>query len=410
MASVWLRRVAVRPARIANVLARRSAPMPSLERSQHWIRFFLRTEEGKRHLYQGAGRERPTHIKEGADDIWSGAIKPWPDPEGQAVLLVEDSSMRRQMAAASTVNGVPTVRLILLDRSLYDLEAPFTGGRNAAVVSNGVKGGIGIDDVMSSGALRDCYHRHKSFGTGSVALEVSDPNYRVFVRVSDASTKDRGLVRVPRMTQLKNRTVLGLGGPGWIPSDTVPEEEDSLFGRDDGNQLFAGDDVRDVKYVLCGLPISRNLTYHSPAGHVKDVLCWLWPRSQISRCDVEVRWASSKTPVQESELEGELLFHAPPSGPTVKFAFSDSEFVAGDLEIMINGVPVRVFVNTQDTRNWGRASEERGSRVFAPSPIHNTAISRIFDTAILCLAPLNPRSLSLSLELVAQILKKFLRI
>ena len=100
--------------------------------------------------------------------------------------------------------------------------------------------------------------------------------------------------------------------------------------------------------------------------------------------------------MQESELEGELLFHAPPSGPTVKFAFSDSEFVAGDLEIMINGVTVRVFVNTQDTRNWGRASEERGSRVFAPSPIHNTAISRIFDTVILCLAPLNPRSLSLS--------------
>ena len=193
---------------------------------------------------------------------------------------------------------------------------------------------------MSSGALRDCYHRHKSFAPGSVAQEVSDPNHRVFVRVSDASTKDRGLVRVQRMTQLKNRTVLGLGGPGWIPSDTVPDEADSLFGRVESANFFAGDDLRDVKYVLCGLPVSRNLTYLSPAGHVKDVLCWLWPRSQLRRCDVEVRWASSKTPVQESELEGELLFHAPPSGPTVKFAFSDSEFVAGDLEIMINGVTV----------------------------------------------------------------------
>ena len=342
-------------------------------------------------MYQGAGRERPTHIKEGADDIWSGAIKPWPDPEGQAVLLVEDSSMRRQMAAASTVNGVPTVRLILLDRSLYDLEAPFTGGRNAAVVSNGVKGGIGIDDVISSGALRDCYHRHKSFGTGSVALEVSDPNYRVFVRISDASRNDRGAVRVRSMTKIAQRfgdhPVVGpthkattTGMVGWTPSDTVPDEADSLFGRVESDNFFAGDDLRDVKYVLCGLPVSRNLTYLSPAGHVKDVLCWLWPRSQLRRCDVEVRWASSKTPVQESELEGELLFHAPPSGPTVKFAFSDSEFVAGDLEIMINGVPVRVFVNTQDTRNWGRASEERGSRVLAPAV--NPVIGYAADTVL----------------------------
>ena len=84
--------------------------------------------------------------------------------------------------------------------------------------------------------------------------------------------------------------------------------------------------------------------------------------------------------MQESELEGELLFHAPPSGPTVKFAFSDSEFVAGDLEIMINGVPVRVFVNTQDTRNWGRASEERGSRVLAPAV--NPVIGYAADTVL----------------------------
>ena len=326
-------------------------------------------------------------MKEGADDIWSAAIKPGPAryPAGQAVLLVEDSSMRRQMAASSTVNGVPTVRLILLDTSLFDLEAPFTGGRNAAVVSHGVKGGIGVDDVMSSGALRDCYHRHKSFGTGSVALEVSDPNYRVFVRISDASRNDRGAVRVRSMTKIAQRfgdhPVVGptheattTGMVGWTPSDTVPDEADSLFGRVESDNFFAGDDLRDVKYVLCGLPVSRNLTYLSPAGHVKDVLCWLWPRSQLRRCDVEVRWASSKTPVQESELEGELLFHAPPSGPTVKFAFSDSEFVAGDLEIMINGVTVRVFVNTQDTRNWGRDSEKRGSRAYGPSRIDNRKV------------------------------------
>ena len=199
-------------ARIANVLARRSAPPPSLKRSLHWIRFFVPTLEEQRHiadvapqkpLYRGVGGQRPTHIKEGADDIWSAATKP--DPAGQAVLLVEDSSMRGQMAAPSTVNGDPTVRLILLDRSIFDLEAPFKGGHNAAVVSHGVKGGIGVDDVMSSGALRDCYHRHKSFVTGSVAQEVSDPNYRVFVRVSDASRKERGVVRVRRMTPLAQR-------------------------------------------------------------------------------------------------------------------------------------------------------------------------------------------------------------
>ena len=97
---------------------------------------------------------------------------------------------------------------------------------------------------------------------------------------------------------------------------------------------------------------------------------WLWPRSQISRCDVEVRWASSKTPVG-GYWQGELLFYAPSSGPTVKFAFSDSEFVAGDLEIVIDGVPVPVFVNTQDTRNWGRDSEKRGSRAYGPSRIDN---------------------------------------
>ena len=186
-------------------------------------------------------------MKEGADDIWSAAIKPDPArfPAGQAVLLVEDSSMRRQMAASSTVNGVPTVRLILLDTSLFDLEAPFTGGRNAAVVSHGVKGGIGVDDVMSSGALRDCYHRHKSFAPGSVAQEVSDPNYRVFVRISDASRNDRGAVRVRSMTKIAQRfgdhPVVGpthkattTGMVGWTPSDTVPEEEDSLFGRVEG--------------------------------------------------------------------------------------------------------------------------------------------------------------------------------
>lgn len=68
--------------------------------------------------YLGVGGERPTHMKEGAGDVWSAAIKPHPVASGlpQVMLLVEDSSMRRQMEAPSTVNRVPTVRLMLLDR------------------------------------------------------------------------------------------------------------------------------------------------------------------------------------------------------------------------------------------------------------------------------------------------------
>ena len=50
------------------------------------------------------------------------------------------------------------MRLILHDKALLDLEAPFAANQNADIVAGGtVPGGIGLEDLILSPSIRDCY-------------------------------------------------------------------------------------------------------------------------------------------------------------------------------------------------------------------------------------------------------------
>ena len=54
--------------------------------------------------------------------------------------------------------GPATMRLILHDKALLDLEAPFAANQNADIVTGGtVPGGIGLEDLILSPSIRDCY-------------------------------------------------------------------------------------------------------------------------------------------------------------------------------------------------------------------------------------------------------------
>ena len=120
----------------------------------------------------------------------------------------------------------------------------------------------------------------------------------------------------------------------------------NLFGTDEGS---APTEILSSCHVLSGLPITRALNVQSPATHVKDAVCWLWGRKHITRDDVSVCMGGTKQPMLESEVDGQLLMYVQPCAPRVRFAFSVDEYVLGDLEILVQGVPIKVFVNAGDS-------------------------------------------------------------
>ena len=276
------------------------------------------------------------------EDVWVEATKSHLDTAAKAVLLVEDGRFGPvRPGGRHFISATRNLRFIMLDKTVLDLEAPFAGGRNGALVAGGaVQGGIGMDDVIYSTAIRELYHRQKPLFSGSLAQEVSDPTYRPFVTVVDASVNNQDSIRVRRLSP---NNLWGSPVDGF-----ASRQEQNLFGTDDGNTYFEGRDIRDVKHVLSGTPITRACTEQSPAAHIKDALCWIWPRAHITRRDIRFRFARTKKPALEPEIDGQALLYAKPCAPKVRFAFSTGQYVAGDLEILIQGVPVRVFVNTDD--------------------------------------------------------------
>ena len=121
-------------------------------------------------------------------DVWDVAVQNPPKHGHGAMLMVERAFFGERMPTQRHfLNAPQTLRLILLDKTVLDLEAPFTGGRNAEIVLGGsVPGGIGIEDVMFSTAIRKLYQRHKPLIPGTMAQEISDPSYRRFVAVAES--------------------------------------------------------------------------------------------------------------------------------------------------------------------------------------------------------------------------------
>ena len=273
-------------------------------------------------------------------DVWDAAVQNPPKRGRGAMLLVERAFFGERMPTQRRfLNAAQTLRLILLDKTVLDLEAPFTGGRNAEIVLGGsVPGGIGIEDVMFSTAIRKLYQSHKPLIPGTMAQEISDPTYRRFVTVAESSQEKSDTVRVRRLTPNNMWGTLVDSLPG--------REEENLFGTDEGS---APTEILSSCHVLSGLPITRALNVQSPAAHVKDAVCWLWGRKHITRDDVSVCMGGTKQPMLESEVDGQLLMYVQPCAPRVRFAFSVDEYVLGDLEILVQGVPIKVFVNAGDS-------------------------------------------------------------
>ena len=276
-------------------------------------------------------------------DVWDAAVQNPPKHGHGAMLMVERAFFGERMPTQRHfLNAPQTLRLILLDKTVLDLEAPFTGGRNAEIVLGGsVPGGIGIEDVMFSTAIRKLYQRHKPLIPGTMAQEISDPSYRRFVAVAESSQEKSDAVRVRRLTP---------NNMWGTPVDGLPgREAENLFGTDQGR---APTETLSSCHVLSGLPITRSLTVQSPAAHVKDAVCWLWGRQHITRDDVSVciqTEGGTKQPILEAEVDGQVLMYAQPGAPRVRFAFSVDEYVLGDLEILVQGVPIKVFVNAGDS-------------------------------------------------------------
>ena len=51
-------------------------------------------------------------------------------------------------------------------------------------------GGIGLEDLILSPSVRDCYHAHKPLTAGCMAQDISDPSYRPMLTVVDANGTD----------------------------------------------------------------------------------------------------------------------------------------------------------------------------------------------------------------------------
>ena len=298
-------------------------------------------------------------------DVWDAAVQNPPKRGHGAMLLVERAFFGERMPTQRHfLNAPQTLRLILLDKTVLDLEAPFTGGRNAEIVLGGsVPGGIGIEDVMFSTAIRKLYQRHKPLIPGTMAQEISDPSYRRFVAVAESSQEKSDAVRVRRLTP---------NNMWGTPVDGLPgREAENLFGTDQGR---APTETLSSCHVLSGLPITRSLTVQSPAAHVKDAVCWLWGRQHITRDDVSVciqTEGGTKQPILEAEVDGQVLMYAQPGAPRVRFAFSVNEYVLGDLEILVQGVPIKVFVNAGDSliREQLREHPTTGGSIGKKTPI-----------------------------------------
>ena len=298
-------------------------------------------------------------------DVWDAAVQNPPKHGHRAMLMVERAFFGERMPTQRHfLNAPQTLRLILLDKTVLDLEAPFTGGRNAEIVLGGsVPGGIGIEDVMFSTAIRKLYQRHKPLIPGTMAQEISDPSYRRFVAVAESSQEKSDAVRVRRLTP---------NNMWGTPVDGLPgREAENLFGTDQGS---APTETLSSCHVLSGLPITRSLTVQSPAAHVKDAVCWLWGRQHITRDDVSVciqTEGGTKQPILEAEVDGQVLMYAQPGAPRVRFAFSVNEYVLGDLEILVQGVPIKVFVNAGDSliREQLREHPTTGGSIGKKTPI-----------------------------------------
>lgn len=205
--------------------------------------------------------------------------------------------------------GPSALRLILFDAQVLNLEAPFAGNQNSHTVSGGdVRGGIGIEDLIDSPTIRDLYHKHKPFVAQADAQDITDPTFRPFITVLGVEQDGRVRVR---------------------PSNDV----------DDARATSRSKDV-----LLSGLPITRRVSLQSPEGAVKDALKWMWVRGNIDRSDIEVGAGSAS-----SSLEGaDLLYGDCSRQHTRRFRFTQSSFVPGDLELVVAGCPVKVYVNTKD--------------------------------------------------------------
>jgi hypothetical protein len=80
----------------------------------------------------------------------------------------------------------------------------------------------------------------------------------------------------------------------------------------------------------------------------------MWLRSQVTSGDIQARFADGAA----TELSPAALLSGKASQPDAKpftFTFTNSEYVAGDLEILIQGVPLKVYVNTKDVQGRPKA-------------------------------------------------------
>ena len=70
-------------------------------------------------------------------------------------------------------------------------------------------------------------------------------------------------------------------------------------------------------------------------------------------------------------MDGQVLMYAQPGAPRVRFAFSVNEYVLGDLEILVQGVPIKVFVNAGDSliREQLREHPTTGGGIGKKTPI-----------------------------------------
>ena len=257
----------------------------------------------------------------------------FPEP----VLLVDKAKSISDSFVGLTAQqwGPSLLRLILVDKAALDLEEVLEIQTTCMVVnSSGRKvEGITLEDLVSSPAVRDTYQTHKPFVEGCPAQDITDPTFRPFVTVVDATLADQGRVKVR------------------------PADDD-----DDKRASF-----RDVNVLLSGCPLTTRVNLVSSEGAVKDALCWMWLRSQVTRGDIQARFADGAA----TELSPAALLSGKASQPDAKpftFTFTNSEYVAGDLEILIQDVPLKVYVNTKDVQG----------RPKAPSVVVET-IKRIFS-------------------------------
>jgi hypothetical protein len=298
-------------------------------------------------------------LSAGAGDPWAAAVRSAPAHTaggGGILLLVEKAASASDVSLGDPLKlprgglegwGTPVhaqtaLRLTLLDKRTFDLEAPFL---RKAAGGDVVASSIGLEDIFLSPALSRVMQASKPHVVGALGMDMTDT--RVFLAGGGFHRPDAPFVRILELTTN-------------ISGDAVVKV---CRTNDNGDALAV---LRDPANILTCNLVTSELHLDTPLDAVKESIQWIWPHGHIQPDDIKLEWLDT-TPMPDSEANGGVLLHGKVDDPTTPFCFSKSTFVPGECQLTIQGVRVQILVNKKDVIARATPRKSEGGKQAASS-------------------------------------------